>query len=253
MKTDFALESAVMAAALIGAGIIENGGEIERAEDAAFRICRACHADNISVFALYSIIFVSASCGNSKFFTFSRRIKKVQPNMVNLEQINAVSRQICSGKTSIKEARLKLENMRCDVPWQKVLLGEIITAVSFTLFYGGKLSDVLCAAGFAIILHFEKIAIKKIKISPYIGYAAITFVPSLAVQIAQKFNLCTLPFAIIPSCLISMFPGITLVNATLSFISSNTISAILQLISSIMITLSIALGFVLSLSLQGVL
>ncbi len=239
------LKSAVVISAKIGAGIIENGGEIERAEDSAKRICRACGVENASVFALNSVIFVSGS-NRDFYFTHSIRIRAIKPHMAELERINDLSRRICSGSTNLKSADYELENTALGTSAPKVLLGEIITAVSFTLFYSGSFKDILCAIGFAIILHFEKICIAKAKISPYIGYAAITFVPSFAIHIAESLQMCDTPFAVIAGCLISMFPGITLVNATLSLLSSNTISAILQMISSILITISIASGFILS-------
>lgn len=244
------LSDIVVLSALIGARTIENGGEIERAEDSAQRICTAYGLESVSVFALNSVIIVTGSDKVSNF-THTVRIKKSTPCMAVLENINDFSRRICKNTISTSDALCELEKICRQSSARIKLFGEIITALSFTLFYGGRFTDMLCALAIGIILHFEKIGLEHINLRPYIGYAVVTFALGIIIQLLNFLGLCENTLSIMLGCLMSMFPGITLVNASLSFLSSDTISAILQLIHSFLTALSIAAGFAFSVAVIG--
>ena len=58
-----------------GTEIVENGGEISRAEETVERMCKAFGAQNIHVFIIPSLISVTATI-NGEEITASRRIYK---------------------------------------------------------------------------------------------------------------------------------------------------------------------------------
>ena len=245
------LDRIIVLAASVGERIIICGGEIERAEDSAHRICTAYGLENISVFALNSVIIVTAADKES-CFTHSIRINVISPCMKALENINGFSRQICNNPVDIEKAMAMLDDIALENPKSKKILGEIITAVAFTMFFYGSLSDIACTVFIVILLHFQKSGLEKINLRQYMGYVVLTFATGMLIQLLRRLSICDNPQAIMHGCFMSMFPGISLVNASLSFLSSNTISAILQLVHSILTAISIAAGFAFSAFVFGI-
>ena len=246
MKSVFLIKDTVILAAKTAALIIENGGEISRAEDSAVRICTAYGIKNPSVFALNSIVIVSCSIGYDGF-THSVRIKSVEESMNRLESLNEFSRNICAYTPPINSAKNELEQICTQkINTAKSAFGAILTAASFTLFYGGSFADFVLSSLLAAMIFFGNTLLIKATANPLVPNAVLSLISGLVAMGAVHLGICSSFDAVTLGCLMQLFPGISMINSASSLLSNNTISAILQLKQSILNAFFIAAGFALS-------
>lgn len=246
MSSEYLIRDTVILAAKTAAQILISGGEISRAEDSARRICNAYGIKNASVFALNSVVIVTCD-SKADAFTHSIRIHSVQESMQRLEAINEFSRNICSLKPSVKFANTELDKICLHKPdIAKAAFGAIITAASFTLFYGGTLADFIVTSALAALIFYGNGYIDRITANPLMPAFILSLVCGLITLTAVQFGLCSNFETVMLGCLMQLFPGISLINSASSLLSNNTISAILQLTQSILTAFFIAAGFALS-------
>ncbi len=124
------------------------GAEINRVEDTMTRLGRAYGAKKVDIFAITSDIVLTILFEDGVELTQTRRIRKSSSfDFVKLEQLNALSRRICAEPVSAAEFRAELKKIDQEKPKAATLyLGSVVTALSFTLFFGGAWYDSLLAA-----------------------------------------------------------------------------------------------------------
>ena len=132
-----------------------------------------------------------------------------------MAQLNDLSRRFCSHPVSAGELRKEFERINAEKPkpfWK--LLGSVLAASSFALFYGGTISDAIAAGiagiliwGFALLcpfLHMDKIMIGDIML---------------------------------------LIPGLMSTNAIRDVLIGDTLSGIIRLIAALLLAAALALGF----------
>ena len=80
----------------IGECLLASGAEVSRVEDTIHRICKAFGAERVDVFTITSSIVVTISSPTFGILTQTRRIQGMEYNMERLEQLNHLSRKICT-------------------------------------------------------------------------------------------------------------------------------------------------------------
>src|SRR5699024_7483400 len=95
-------------ATLVGTIILENGGEIYRAEDTVTRICKSReNIKDIDVFATHNALFVSFNFMGD-VITNLRRVKNPGINLNKIEMINEFSRNFVANSMDLNEAKENL-------------------------------------------------------------------------------------------------------------------------------------------------
>ena len=122
-------------AVLMGAEIVENGGEIARAEETVDRICKSLGAENIHVFIIPSLISVTATINGTEI-TSTRRIYKSDLNLGALEEINSTSRKLCNEKIAGRKI-----NYHYSIIF--TIFCVMLATGSFCIFFGGSLTDAI--------------------------------------------------------------------------------------------------------------
>lgn len=191
MKKEF--ENAI----LLGTEIVENGGEIARAEETVERICKSFGAENINVFIIPSLISVTATI-NGEEITFTRRIYKNDLNLGALEKINSESRKKCNEKTS---------NSKISYHYNIIfsIFCVILATGAFCIFFGGTLLDALFSGLTGIIINYMPYSKKSFNIfSKTLIEATIagmlSFMPSL-------IGISTHPDKIMIGTIMLLIPG----------------------------------------------
>lgn len=235
MKKEF--ENAI----LLGTEIVENGGEIARAEETVERICKSFGAENINVFIIPSLISVTATI-NGEEITFTRRIYKNDLNLGALEKINSESRKKCNEKTS---------NSKISYHYNIIfsIFCVILATGAFCIFFGGTLLDALFSGLTGIIINYMPYSKKSFNIfSKTLIEATIagmlSFMPSL-------IGISTHPDKIMIGTIMLLIPGMSIGASMKDMMSGNLIAGILQLIEAIIIAFAITLGFSISLIIFG--
>ena len=136
----------------MGQLLLESGAEISRVEDTLSRMAKAYGCTHIEVFAITSIISLSVEFPGEDVFTETRRIYfSSGTDFTRLENLNRISRSCCKNPLPVPELQKSLHQVVSEEKhFETVLLGSILAAGGFTVFFGGSLWDGLAACVFAI-------------------------------------------------------------------------------------------------------
>ncbi|MFI3238053.1 MAG: threonine/serine exporter family protein [Lachnospiraceae bacterium] len=251
-------EQVVKIALDIGESMLKCGAETVRVEDTITRICTAYYPGRLDVTSYFNAIFVSLDPNISEksdypVVTQHRRVLSIAINLTALEELNTLSRFICSSKPTFSESRLRLNKIVNLTPsLRKLLIGYTLSAAAFCIFFGGTLLDALLCGVIGLILFIlEHLLSKRMNIQ-IIHTFVLSFVCGL---LACLLHLSPLPInmdAIMIGNVMLLIPGVALTNALRELMIGDLISGSLKLLNSLMIATTIAAGFVLSMVLIGV-
>ena len=100
----------------MGEALQNSGAEIYRVEDTLNRIGYAYGAEEMNVFVITSSIIITMKMPGKEPLTQTRRLKKSGGNdFVKLEELNELSRRICSGRIAVDEFEQQLDQLQQDV------------------------------------------------------------------------------------------------------------------------------------------
>lgn len=235
----------------IGEAMYMSGGEISRIEDSLHRLGKAYGAVHISIHALTSSILITAEFGDNYSITQHRRItKRSRIDCTRMEKLNQLCRDCASHPMDVKEFKNRVLSILDE--HQKglsILIGQLLAAISFTLFFGGNFADtVIAALGAGIITLLQR------WIKPY-THSEIFFNVECSFAVGVFINLANL---IIPGLHVSqiiigdimvLIPGVAITNSIRFILSGDIISSFEKLMDSLLQAFGIAIGFMLSLML----
>lgn len=236
----------------IGENIIKCGGESHRVEDTVVRICTAYGAEKTDVFALPSVITAGIRMPDGRTASHVRRVYKTTNNMYKLDEINSVSRDVCSGKLALEAVDEKLNEISNSVPYSKILsiLGGMVAAGGFAVFFGGDLTDAIAAAvaGFFVSL----MNIPKLKLVNKMLYTiAQAFVGAMCGLILCHFGIGNNIDMIMIGTIMLMIPGLAFGNAVRDLLFGDTVSGIMQLVQAALTAVMIAFGYIVAILFFG--
>lgn len=228
----------------IGENILKCGGEPHRIEDTIGRICTAYGAEHTDVFALPSLIIAGVRMNDGKTYSQVRRVYKTANNMYRLELMNDISRKICDGKISLDDVDSEIAKATGMRPFNRYLslLGGILGAGGFAVFFGGTVYDALAAAVAGLVV--SVINIQKIKFSNQMIYTIIvSFIGALTGLALFKLGLGDNIDMIMIGTIMLVIPGLAFGNAVRDLLFGDTVSGLIQLVQAILVAVMVAFGF----------
>lgn len=210
----------------IGSKMIENGAEINRVEDTVTRILKSAGMEDINVFCISSMIIVSTE---NKVVT--KRIRKNDLNLYEIDSLNSLSRAICNNT--------KYKKKNNTYPKIFNLLSIMLATGSFCVFFGGNLSDALFSGVAGIIISYKKSIITGNFAHTFCDSAIagiISYIPSFFIDNSH-------PDKIMIGTIMLLIPGLTIGNAMRDIMNSDIISGVIELVDAVFTALAIALGF----------
>lgn len=229
----------------MGANIIRCGGEVSRAEDTVQRIGNALGAIRCDVFAINSYISVCIEDGEGEIEMHSRRIKVRGTDLGRLEELNSLSRGICSGSVSLDRAESIMSAPAQSSPVYFIYAASMAVCSVFTLYFGGGVCDALAAGMAAFITAF----LKRRAQGRFGNAVSFTFICSLSCGlvgallvifgVAEDYN------AVAKGDIMLLVPGISLICAGRDVIEGELITGILGFAETILIAIALAAGFAL--------
>lgn len=150
-------EQLVDASLDVGKALLLAGGEVTRVEDTITRILHAYGMQKIGVFTITSLIEVTACTPDGDEIVKARRIVGgFTTNLNQVEQLNALSREICSSCPPPQEITARITAIRhpkAEPGWISYV-GAMLAAGSFAVFFGGTLADVPATALLACFINW---------------------------------------------------------------------------------------------------
>ena len=220
------------------------GAEINRVEDTMTRLGRAYGAKKVDIFAITSDIVLTILFEDGVELTQTRRIRKSSSfDFVKLEQLNALSRKICAELKKIDQEKPKAATL---------YLGSVVTALSFTLFFGGAWYDSLLAALVGAMICFLQQRVQHVFrnaafFQVLVGFLAGSVIWALG-RVAPVFHVNEISIGVI----MLVIPGAALTNAVRDMLVGHTISGLLRIVESLLLALMLAIGFGSAIYLFGV-
>ena len=202
----------------MGDALLNSGAEIFRVEDTLNRMGYACGATHMNVFVITSSIVITMEFPGDGARTQTRRIHECGGNdFTKLEQLNDLSR--------------------------RKLLGSVLAACSFALFYGGTIPDAITAGIAAILIWSLQKYLRPVCMNEVTFQFAASFLTGCA--ICGFTLLC--PFLHMDKIMIGdimlLIPGLMSTNAIRDVLIGDTLSGIIRLIAALLLAAALALGF----------
>ena len=221
------------------------GAEINRVEDTMTRLGRAYGAKKVDIFAITSDIVLTILFEDGVELTQTRRINKASSfDFVKLERLNALSRRICTEPVSAAEFRAELEKIDREKPKvQTLYLGSVVTALSFTLFFGGSWADSILAAFVGVMVcfmqqHIQPVFRNAAFFQVLVGFVAGSFIWFVWRQV-PALDVDKISIGVI----MLLIPGAALTNAVRDMLVGHTVSGLLRMFESLLLALMLAIGF----------
>ncbi len=229
----------------IGKSMVQCGAEINRVEETVRRICFAYGLKRTEVFSIVSMVYATVFESDGKPHTQMRRIYSYAPNFDRLEQLNSLSRKICSQLPSVDEAMKELDSLFVKKKKFRptVCLGYIIAAMGFAVFFGGTLWDAVATVPIAFVIYLINAYVKSTGVnrlfftalaSAVAGFMALTFV---------HFGFGDNANMIMIGVVMLVIPGLMIVNSVREMLCGDIMSGLLRLLESVIIAFAIACGF----------
>ena len=233
----------------MGRLLLDCGAEISRVEDTLSRMGRAYGARQMDVFVITSIISMSMDFPDSEPLTETRRILSTgSTDFYRLEKLNTLSRECCAQPLPVAELRGRLDKVAAGrKPFSVALLGSVLGAGSFAVFFGGSLFDGLAAAAFGAAICLLQDRLGRTRINT----VAFNLLVSLLIGLGVGLLTALLPALHMDKILIGdimlLIPGLAMTNAVRNILVGDTISGVVRLAESLIWAAALAGGFMVAL------
>ncbi len=235
--------------------LLDCGAEIGRVEDTLSRVGHSYGAEQMSVFVIPSLISISMSFPDSESITETRRIHSFgNTDFYRLEKINAMSRECSVSPIPLEELRARLDKVaHGHKPFFMVMVGSILGAGGFAVFFGGNLWDGLVAACFAALIVLLQTRIGKTQLGVVASNLMVSFVIGLGVGLTVELIPALHMDKILIGDIMLLIPGLAMTNAIRNTLLGNTISGVVRLAESLIWAAALAGGFMVALVIVGLL
>lgn len=246
----FALKEILSISLDVGERMLKCGAEVSRVEQTISIICSGYGVKYKEVFVMNSLI-VATLRDDKDSVTESRRIIHHENDLEQLEKLNNLSRRICKDNVSRNYVLKQINKCKKKKDKKKVILGQILAAFSFTLFFGGSMMDAIVAAIIAIILYILIMFTKTSKFNGLINNFLSSFVIGFIAILFTKIGIGNNFDKIIIGDIMLLIPGLSIFISINDIFKGDTLSGIGRFTEGIFLALTIAAGVGLSLLMLG--
>ena len=221
------------------------GGEISRVATMLNRIGHTFGILNINIFAITSSISLTLEFPDGRSLTQIRQINRTAgTDFLALEKINALSRRVCTKKTSLTEAWSELADMEeTDRRRLSFYLGGMMATSGFCIFFGGSASDGLVAALFALFLSYAQRRLLGYFPNPILLNLILSFCSGVPICLVSRLIPGLDANKIMIGDIMLLIPGVVMLNSMRDILGGDTISGLLRFTEGILRTGALACGF----------
>ena len=228
----------------IGEELIKNGGEVSRVEDTLERLLGFYQFGRPNVFVVSNGIFLTVDEGTKNTITCVRTIPYWSTNLEKISLLNALSRQICQGKCSVREAKERIEeikNLKQNSD-KKMIVATAFGVASFCFIFGGRIGEMLIAFLVGFVLKMFLCTANKKGVSKFMSSLIGSMVVSIVTVLCYQIWHGLLIDKIIIASIIPLVPGVALTTSIRDFFSGDYLSGGIHLIEALLTAVCIAAG-----------
>ncbi len=227
----------------IGFLLLKNGAEIYRVEESIKKMCRGMGFTNVEVFVIPTFFSISVSLSDGSPYTTTKRSRKTKAHLDNLYTLNKLVRKISNNeidREEIPDHINSLQNHQYHQPL--ILLGYIISAASFSVFFEGGVREMIAGAIVGLILYIATYLQELVNVNSIAKTTFSSMILSAVTIIFYKMNFIDNPQSVITGTLMILVPGIAITNSLRDIIGGDFVSGVSRLGEAIFIAASIAVG-----------
>ena len=238
-SNELALEAVCSAVRII----LENGGEIYRAEETAEYMCAGFHLDDAQVFAMPTgVVMTVQSEGDT-----CTRLVRVHSRGINLEKLNrcnGISREVAGGAMNAEQALKELRNIESAAGWKLwvMILACAFSSAFFCVMFNGGIKEFLVTFACGAICQICMCIYSKHRVPTLLSAMSMGFLSALGVLFCSLFipDLKTEPA--ISGALMPFVSGLAMTTAIRDTIKGDLVSGGARLIEAFMTAVMLAVG-----------
>lgn len=236
----------------IGEHILESGGEISRVENTIERIGYSLGAVHVEAFAVTTLITASVRMADGSYSQQMRRVKDTEVNLYRVEELNRISRELCSGKINILEAQESISRVCHGHELKKwiIVLGRALICGGFVLFFGGTWRDALVSSVIGALMTLISGSTSN-AFNAVSQTAARSFLAGVTSILCVRAGLGDNSDLIMIGTIMLLIPGLAVGTSIGDMLGKNIISGTMRLAQAIIQAVVIALGYSAAILLLG--
>lgn len=229
----------------IGELMLLSGAEVHRVEDTMGRICRSFGATRVDVFIITSSMVTTIHCPNGNVHTQTRRIKSLGTDFHRLDQLNKLSRKICTEKMEAEEISAEVARIRESrvYPLWLQCVAYAVIAAAFTVIFGGGWQQTLVSLVIGGLLRFVVLfADRVVKNMIFSKFVSSTFLTAMAF-LALFLHMIPKVDEVIIGNIMLLIQGLGFTNALRDLFTGDSVSGILRCLEAVLSAVAIAAGY----------
>ena len=237
-----------------GQMLLQHGATSQRVEESVHRIGTGLGCDWLDILVSPNVITITASSG-SEFRTKLRRVTSLGVDLGKVTALNDLSRRIISGEVDHVQARTEIEKIdqmpRSYNRWLVVIMVGLACA-AFSRLFGGDWIIFGITFGASAVAMFLRQELTQRYFNPLLVVVTCAFVAGCLASTAGLFKLSNQSEIALAAAVLLLVPGVPLINAAQDLIRGHLVTGITRGVTGLLISLAIALGLLLAISLTGV-
>ncbi len=228
----------------LGYRLAMSGAETFRIEESINRFLSA-YGISAEAFAIPNLLIINIETPDGQTMTRMRRIGHHGNDLDSVERYSNLSRRLCGETPSADDALSLLkatDSSRRKYPFLAQLAGNFLGAGGFAVFFGGNLTDSLCAGICGVLVGLINTFMDAKKVNFFFSTILSSFVMALAAYTMGASGLTAHTDAVVIGALMILVPGLLFTNAMRDIIFGDTNSGINRIVQVLLIAVAIALG-----------
>ena len=247
---EYKREKLLDCACKLGRGLLENGGEIYRVEQAIGFFMKAYGIADPQIFAIPATIIVTIENEEGKAITQLERVTSISQNMSRLHKVNDLCRWVCENTPSPDVIYDRLDEIHrtklYTFPQQMIAYG--VASAFFCYFWGGNTGDAIVAFIAGIATEFCLKYLGDVKANTLFSNLISSMVIAVVAIIGMLTGIGNNIDMIIIGAIMTLVPGVGITNIMRDIISGDVITGTNKIAEVMLIAISIAVGIALPLS-----
>ena len=229
-----------------GTIILQNGGETYRTEETMTAIATSLGAESASAFVTPTVVMLTCTGNDDHSHTRIQRINERFINLGKIARVNELSRRLvqegCASNLKQVESVLKrIKNSPLHHP-VGVVLATALASFCFSFLFKGSLRDALLSFAVGAVLRFILFLVNPLGLSGFIISVLGGFIITLLSGLAVASGLALSPGNISIAVLMSLVPGLAIVNAIRDIIAGDLLAGSARLLEAFVIAAALSLG-----------
>lgn len=239
---DVFLESKVLEiASYTGRIVLQNGGEVSRAEDVITRVGKHYGYD-VEAFVTLTCIFISAKGNDGKYYSQVTRIKSRDLNLHKVAEVNTLLRNISKYSYDEFYRELKfVEERYCIEPF-RYIIGCVMIGGSFCIMFNAGLIEVAIGSIGGFLVAFLVRFLNKYRVNGVIVNVLGAMFCSGVAYYATYLGYTRETSTVIISQLMIFVPGIAFVNTVRDLLAGDLLAGLSRFAEVVVVATSLAVG-----------